>query len=253
MVARQSSPPLTWLMPAQPFPDLSHAWGPGSPAPGLLAASEHLDSATVLQAYRQGIFPWFSPGQPVLWWSPDPRMVLDPQALRLRRSLRQSLRQWQAREGVSLAFDQDFSQVIDHCAHQPRHGQTGSWIVPTMVRAYTELHAQGLAHSAELRLHGQLLAGLYFVAIGHAVFGESMFTTVRDGSKLALCLLVSVARRHGIRMIDCQQNTRHMASLGAAEVPREQFVAHMRQAQNQPDIDWGHETLYLDELFADPK
>ena len=251
MPRNESAPRLTWLAPGEPFPPLSQAWGQGSPAPGLLAAGEQLDSPLLLQAYRRGIFPWFSAGQPVLWWSPDPRMVLDPQALRVRRSLRQSLRQWLALDGVELVFDRDFAEVMNRCATQPRPGQSGSWIVPDIVRAYTGLHEQGLAHSAELRRDGRLLAGLYFVALGHAVFGESMFTTVPDGSKLALCLLVSVARHHGVRMIDCQQNTRHLASLGATEIPRTQFIEHLLQAQTQPPIDWARETLYWHELFPD--
>lgn len=251
MPRNESAPRLTWLAPGEPFPPLSEAWGQGSPAPGLLAAGEQLDTPLLLQAYRRGIFPWFSAGQPVLWWSPDPRMVLDPQALRVRRSLRQSLRQWLALDGVELVFDRDFPEVMSRCATQPRPGQSGSWIVPDIVRAYTGLHEQGLVHSAELRRDGRLLAGLYFVALGHAVFGESMFTTVPDGSKLALCLLVSVARHHGVRMIDCQQNTRHLASLGAAEIPRTQFIEHLLQAQTRPPIDWARETLYWHELFPD--
>ena len=242
-------PALTWLEANEPFPPLSQCWGPDSPAPGLLAAGQTLDADQVLQAYRQGIFPWFSPGQPVLWWSPDPRMVLEPRAFRFHRSLRQSLRQWRAREGMQLCFDRDFAGVIGRCAHQHRPGQGGSWIVPRMQEVNTQLHQQGLAHSAELWLDGELLAGLYFVALGHAVFGESMFTTVRDGSKLALCLLVSVARRHGIRMIDCQQKTRHLASLGAAEIDRADFLREMEGAQQQAAIDWRLETLYLDELL----
>lgn len=253
MQPKETMPALAWLEPGEPLPPVSLAWGHDSPAPGLLAAGQELTPALVASAYRQGIFPWFSEGQPVLWWSPDPRMVLQPQHFRLHRSLRQSLRQWLARDGAELVFDRDFKAVMQQCARQPRRGQGGSWIVPGMVRAYTGLYEQGLAHSAELRLHGQLVAGLYFVTIGRAVFGESMFTTVRDGSKLALCLLVSVARRHGIGMIDCQQNTRHLASLGAAEIPRSQFIDHIRQSQDLPAIDWRHETLYLSELFPDPK
>ena len=249
MSPEESALPLAWLEPGDPFPPLSAAWGPDSSAPGLLAAGERLDSGLLLQAYRQGIFPWFSQGQPVLWWSPDPRMVLDPQHFRMRRSLRQSLRHWQAQAGMELVFDRDFAEVITRCASQQRPGQNGSWILPGMVQAYTGLHKQGLAHSAELRLHGRLVAGLYFVALGHAVFGESMFTTVPDGSKLALSLLVSVARHHGIRMIDCQQNTRHLASLGAAEIARAQFVRQLQQAQTRPAIDWARETLYCNELF----
>ena len=253
MQHKQTMPALAWLEPGEPLPPVSQAWGPDSPAPGLLAAGQDLTPERVAGAYRQGIFPWFSQGQPVLWWSPDPRMVLQPQHFRLHRSLRQSLHQWLSRDGAELVFDQDFKAVMTQCASQPRPGQGGSWIVPSMVNAYTALHEQGLAHSAELRLDGQLVAGLYFVAIGRAVFGESMFTTVRDGSKLALCLLVSVARHHGVGMIDCQQNTRHLASLGAAEMPRAHFIEHIRQAQNLPAIDWRHETLYLSELLPDPK
>lgn len=242
-------PPLAWLEPGDPFPPVTMAWGANSPASGLLAGSQTLNADQLMQAYQQGIFPWYSPGQPVLWWSPDPRMVLDPQAFRFHRSLQQSLRRWLARPGVELVFDRAFAQVIAQCASQARPGQTGTWIVPAIVQAYTELHHRGLAHSAELWLDGQLIAGLYFVAMGRAVFGESMFTTVRDGSKMALCLLVSVARHHGIRLIDCQQNTRHLASLGAAEMPRELFLSQIQSAQQQPPIDWARETLYWHQLL----
>ena len=248
----QAPPPsLTWLQPGQPFPPVSQAWAADSPAPGLLAACAALDTDQLEQAYRQGIFPWYTQGQPVLWWSPDPRMVLQPDRFRLHRSLRQSLRRTLARPGVALVFDRDFPQVMARCASQQRPGQRGTWIVPEIVQAYTGLHQRGLAHSAELWDQGQLVAGLYFVALGRAVFGESMFTSVRDGSKMALSLLVSVARQHGVGMIDCQQNTRHLASLGASELPRAQFLAHVRQAQDQPAIDWARETLYWNALFPD--
>ena len=241
-------PPLPWLAPGEAFPPVDQAWDGRSPAPGLLAAGAQLDADQLLHAYQQGIFPWYSPGQPVLWWSPDPRMVLEPQAFRFHRSLRQSLRNRLAQPGAELVFDRDFPQVMARCAAQPRPGQNGSWIVPAIVQAYTELHQRGLAHSAELWHNGELVAGLYFVALGQAVFGESMFTTVRDGSKMALSLLVSVARHYGVPLIDCQQNTRHLASLGAAEIPRAEFVARMQQAQSSPSIDWARETLYWDEL-----
>lgn len=251
MQSHASPETLTWLEPGQPFPPVTRAWGPGSPAPGLLAAGSQLEVPQLEQAYRQGIFPWYSPGQPVLWWSPDPRMVLAPQAFRFHRSLRQSLRRWLARPGVALVFDRDFTQVVVRCAAQARPGQSGTWIVPDIVRAYTGLHQRGMAHSAELWQDSELLAGLYFVAMGQAVYGESMFTRVRDGSKMALCLLVSVARHHGVRLIDCQQNTQHLASLGAAEIPRASFLEHIGQAQNLPAIDWAHETLYWQELLTD--
>lgn len=242
--------PLAWLGAGQDFPPLEHAWSSDSSAPGLLAASEKIGTERLLAAYRQGIFPWFSAAQPVLWWSPDPRMVLRPEDFRWHRSLRQALKQWCSRPGVELTFDRDFAQVIGRCANTPRHGQRGTWIGPAIIDAYTELHRQGLAHSAELWKDGQLLAGLYFVALGHAVFGESMFTTVRDGSKVALCLLVSVAKRHQVPMIDCQQNTRHLASLGAREIPREMFISSLSSAQQKPAIDWHAEHLHDNELFA---
>jgi leucyl/phenylalanyl-tRNA---protein transferase len=252
MQATASTPTLPWLEPGEPFPAPSQAWGTDTAAPGLLAAGAQLNADQLERAYRQGIFPWYSEGQPVLWWSPDPRMVLAPQAFRLHRSLRQTLRREWMRPSTELVFDRDFAQVIRRCGQQVRPGQNGSWIVADIVQAYTELHRRGLAHSAELWQNGQLVAGLYFVALGQALFGESMFTTVRDGSKMALCLLVSVACRHGIQMIDCQQNTRHLASLGANEVPRSRFLAHMQQAQQQPAVNWSTEHLYWDALPQNP-
>jgi leucyl/phenylalanyl-tRNA--protein transferase len=175
-------------------------------------------------------------------------MVLRPKDFRLHRSLRQALKKGRAHTGVSMSFDRDFHQVIERCSQAPRLGQNGTWIVPDMVDAYQELHSMGLAHSAELWLHGELVAGLYFVALGHAVFGESMFTTVTDGSKMTLALLVSVCLQHGIATIDCQQNTRHLASLGAREMPRAEFVMRVQQALHMPSVDWGQQTLYWDVL-----
>jgi len=244
------SPPrsLAWLEAGDDFPPVESAWPADSPAPGLLAGGSVLDAERLLQAYRRGIFPWFSAGQPVLWWSPDPRMVLRPTDFRLHRSLRQSLKHARVRAGTELVFDRDFAGVMRQCASVPRAGQHGTWILPGIVEAYTALHRQGLAHSAELWHEGRLLAGLYFVALGRAVYGESMFTTVRDGSKLALCLLVSVARQHGVPLIDCQQNTAHLASLGAREMPRAEFLDHIATAQSLPAIDWASEGLYWDEL-----
>ena len=244
------SPSLTWLEANQPFPPVSQAWGPNSEAPGLLAAGDHLDAALLIQAYGQGIFPWFSPGQPVLWWSPDPRMVLPLIEFKLHRSLRQTLKHWTLEPGVEMVFDRDFAQVIMRCGQASRRGQTGTWIVPSIVEAYTQLHRMGLAHSAEIWRDGQLVAGLYFVSLGHAVFGESMFTTVRDGSKMALAMLVSAARRHGVQMIDCQQNTRHLASLGAKEIPRSDFVSWVHEARTKSPIAWADDSLYWDTLIG---
>ena len=241
-------PQLTWIESGQALPSPDQAWGAHTPAPGLVAAGQDLSAQRLVESYSQGIFPWYSSGQPVLWWSPDPRMVLRPQNFRFRRSLRQALKRGQLEQDFSLCFDRDFHQVIERCSQTPRTGQSGTWIVPDMVKAYQELHQLGLAHSAELWLGGYLVAGLYFVALGHAVFGESMFTTVTDGSKMTLALLVSVCLRHGIEAIDCQQNTRHLASLGAQEMPRAEFVAQVQQARRLPPVDWACQTLYWDSL-----
>lgn len=243
-------PDLTWIEADEALPAAHLAWGADSPAPGLLAAGHDLSAARLLGSYSQGIFPWFSAGQPVLWWSPDPRMVLQVARFRFHRSLRQTLKRCWLHPGFSLTFDRDFSQVIRRCSASPRPGQSGTWIVPAMVAAYEDLHRAGFAHSAEVWLDGELVAGLYFVALGHAVFGESMFTTVTDGSKMALASLVSACLKHGIVAIDCQQNTRHLASLGAQEMPRADFVAQLRQASQQPPVAWAQQTLYWDTLTA---
>ena len=247
-----AEPFLTWLDAEHTFPPADKAWGADSSAPGLLAAGHELHADLVLSAYRQGVFPWFSEAQPVLWWSPDPRMVLPLDGFRLHRSLRQSLKHHLNEPGFALCFDRDFPQVMQRCADQPRKGQKGSWIVPRMVQAYTELHRLGHAHSAEVWIHDRLVAGLYFVSLGRAVFGESMFTDIRDGSKMALAMLVSVGRRHGVPLIDCQQNTRHLASLGAREIPRADFIEALQASQQRAAIDWRSETLYWDTLNRPP-
>ncbi len=244
------APELPWIVEGEPLPPVTSAWQAPSPAPGLLAASSDLSAKRLLEAYRQGIFPWFSSGQPVLWWSPDPRMVLQTRHFRLHRSLRKKLQQALLQSEVTLCFDRDFEQVIQRCASAPREGQKGTWIVPSMVDAYQALHHMGHAHSCEMWHRGQLVAGLYFVALGHAVFGESMFTTVSDGSKMALACLVSVCLAHGIPAIDCQQNTRHLASLGAFEIPRADFVRGVSTLQEHAPIDWPHQSLNWPALMA---
>ena len=230
--------PLPWLDPEDPLPPPEEAWSAGTPAPGLLAASASLEVTRLSQAYREGIFPWYSQGQPVLWWSTDPRMVLQTAHFRRHRSLRQSLQRWQSAPDFERCFDRDFAQVIRACAQQPRRGQQGTWIQPAMIEAYEALHRQGLAHSAEVWQGDRLLAGLYFVSVGRAVFGESMFTRISDGSKMALDWLVGAARTAGVQAIDCQQETRHLASLGAAPIPRDEFLSWVRRARDQAPIDW---------------
>ncbi len=247
---RLPAPPLPWLAPGQAFPPLEAAWGRADPAPGLLAMGETLDVATLLRAYAQGIFPWFSPGQPVLWWSPDPRMVLQTQHFKLHRSLRKRLLQFRSAPGCEIRFDSAFESVIGACSEQPRAGQNGTWIVPAMVQAYGDLHRAGHAHSVETWIDGELAGGLYCVNLGGMVFGESMFAHQTDASKIALAALVAFCRVCGIRMIDCQQNTGHLASLGAAEISRAEFAARLGQSVGSAAPDWQFKSLYWNQLLS---
>ena len=243
------TPALPWLNPGDAFPDVRQAWPAESDAPGLLAAGGSLDVASLVSAYSQGIFPWYSQGQPVLWWSTDPRMVLDVAHFRLHRSLRKTMLRFQAQGNCQIRVDSNFAAVIDHCARTVRGAQAGTWILPDMKRAYQALHAAGMAHSVETWVNGELVGGLYCVALGQAVFGESMFALHSDASKLALAALVCMCRAHGIRFIDCQQNTRHLASLGAAEMPRAEFVAYVREAILRPAPQWQFDALYWAHLL----
>jgi leucyl/phenylalanyl-tRNA--protein transferase len=241
---------LPWLEPSDPFPDVASAWGHADPIAGLLAAGGSLAVPNLLQAYGNAIFPWFSKGQPILWWSPDPRMVLEVAQFRLHRSLRKTLARFAADARCEIRIDHAFETVIARCSQAPRPGQSGTWIVPEMVRAYTALHRAGHAHSVETWIDGELVGGLYCVAIGHAVFGESMFARRPDASKIALAALVCLCRRYGISRIDCQQNTAHLASLGAHEMPRARFVAHVAQACRIPVPGWRFEPVYWNELLS---
>jgi leucyl/phenylalanyl-tRNA--protein transferase len=230
--------PLFWVESQSPLPSVDEAWGPDTDAPGLLAAGADLGVARLLEAYSHGIFPWFNPDQPVLWWSPDPRMVLKTADFKLHRSLRKTLSRYASHPQFELCFDKAFDQVIEACAQSPREGQNGTWIVPQMVEAYKALHQAGYAHSAETWLDGQLVAGLYFVCIGKAVFGESMFSTLSDGSKMALAALVNVCNQHGIQAIDCQQNTAHLALMGAKEMARQEFLNIIHPALSFQGLGW---------------
>lgn len=239
---------LPWLDPGDPFPPAREAWDETQPAPGLLAAGGALDVPTLRRAYSGGIFPWFSEGQPILWWSTDPRMVLFTAEFRLHRSLRKTLQKFAADPRCEVRFDSAFGQVIRSCAQSPREGQSGTWIVPDMVRAYEEFHAAGHAHSVETWIDGELAGGLYCVGLGRAVFGESMFTRVPDASKIALAALVAFCRANGVECVDCQQNTSHLASLGAREIPREDFVAGVARRMKERPPQWKFEPVYWNEL-----
>ena len=246
------APPLVWLEPGDAFPPLARAWGAHSPAPGLLAAGGQLDNATLHAAYSQAIFPWYSPGQPILWWSTDPRMVLPVNAFRLHRSLRKTLARFRADPLCAIRIDHDFAQVLQACASSPRAGQDGTWIGLDMQAAYRRWHQAGFVHSVEVWRGASLLGGLYCVAIGRAVFGESMFTRESDASKIALAALVALCRVQGVTHIDCQQNTRHLASLGASEMPRADFAAHVTRAVQQPAPEWCFDPLYWRALESGP-
>jgi len=236
------------LRPGEPFPPLSSAWTDDSPAPGLLAAGGALDVPTLLAAYSRAIFPWFSHGEPILWWSPDPRMVLHAGRLRLHRSLRQAIARFRAGPACQIRIDSAFDQVIAACASASRGGQQGTWIGPEMQTAYRALHAAGHAHSVESWIGGQLAGGLYLVAIGQAVFGESMFTRVDNASKIALAALVAFCRQHGLPLIDCQQNTSHLAFMGAAEIPRHAFASQVARLITRPAPSWRFDSACWDAL-----
>ena len=240
---------LPWLDADDPFPPVSLAWGPETPAPGLLAAGGQLDVAHLTAAYHRGIFPWFSAGQPILWWSPDPRMVLEPASFRLHRSLRKTLQKFRSTPGCEIRIDHDFHAVISACSNKARKGQDGTWIVPEMVTAYQALHEAGHAHSIETWVDNQLVGGLYCIGLGHAVFGESMFAHQPDASKIALAALVCLCREQGVALIDCQQNTHHLASLGAHEIRRDQFLQHMSAAAAQDELRWSFDPVYWNELL----
>lgn len=241
--------PVPWLEPGQPFPPVDSAWGPSDPAPGLLAAGGVLDVPTLVAAYSQGIFPWYSSGQPILWWSTDPRMILEPCRFRLHRSLRKEIQSLLRQERLQIRVDHDFSSVIRRCAHTPRDGQQGTWILPSMIEAYIRLHRSGLAHSVETSIDGELVGGLYCVGLGGMVFGESMFSHRSNASKIALAALVALCRASGVSMIDCQQETRHLASMGAAPVPRSAFVQRLKRSLQQQAPSWRFDPVYWMQLF----
>jgi len=218
-MTRTRGPAPCWLDPDDPevwFPRVDLALREPD---GLLAVGGDLSEERLLLAYRSGIFPWYGPGQPILWWSPDPRLVLFPERLRVSRSLSRTLR----KALFTITMDQAFEAVIGACA-APRPGQSGTWITPEMKAAYCELHRAGYAHSVECWHGSELAGGLYGVAIGRIFFGESMFARFTDASKVAFAGLVRQLSRWGFRLIDCQVHTSHLASLGAETIPRDEFV-----------------------------
>ncbi len=230
---------IPWLEPDSPFPDISTALTAQDGAPGLLAAGADLSADRLLDAYSQGIFPWFSDKQPILWWSTDPRMVLFTDRFTVSHSLRKTLKKvdqshfhggrWR------VSFDSAFDKVIRACA-APRSYASGTWISQQIIEGYSSLHQRGYAHSAEVWLDDELVGGAYGVCIGRMFYGESMFAQVTDASKIALAYLVRLLKSQGVVMIDCQQETAHLASLGAAPISRTEFISHMKKAIRQEAI-----------------
>ena len=197
---------------------------------GLVAFGGDLSTQRLLTAYQKGIFPWFSEGDPILWWSPNPRLLLYTDKFKVRKSFKRVLRSGK----FTVSFDTAFSKVINHCASIPRNGQEATWIVPPMLEAYTRLHDEGYAHSVEVYKEGALVGGLYGVALGKAFFGESMFSLVSDASKVAFKALSDVLGSKGYDFIDCQMKTDHMIGLGAEVVERDIFLDELEVAVEKP-------------------
>ena len=231
---------IPWLSADADFPPVERALRRPS---GLLAAGADLSPERLVRAYRLGIFPWFSEGEPILWWSPDPRTVLFPRELKLSRSLGKTLR----KNLYQVRADTAFQQVMEGCS-QPRPNQAGTWITENMKQAYCTLHALGVAHSVETWYQGQLVGGLYGIALGRMFYGESMFSRMSDASKIALAALVHRLDAWGFGLIDCQMHTPLLASFGAREIPRSEFTRRVAELVNYPDVPgtWDFDSLQTD-------
>lgn len=225
---------IPWIGPHDPFPPVESALLDPN---GLLAASHQLHAHQLIDAYRHGIFPWYSENEPIVWWSPDPRLVLRPEAFVVSRSLKKRIHQLCAQTQTHVVLNRNFAEVMRQCA-APRAKQHGTWITPQVMRAYGQLHAQGLAHSVEVWNHDELVGGLYGVALGRMFYGESMFARQSDASKIALSALVLICKAQAVALIDCQQETAHLKSLGAQIMSRSAFCTHVRAATEQDPIDW---------------
>ena len=217
---------IPWLTDHDTFPPLEKALVKPN---GLLAAGGDLSPERLLAAYRLGIFPWYNEGEPILWWSPDPRMVLFPDELKISRSLARRLK----KADYEVRFDTAFREVMLACASAQRQGQRGTWITEDIINGYCKLHELGFAHSAETWINGKLAGGLYGVAIGRMFYGESMFHHITDASKIAFVHLVQRLQQQGFGMIDCQMKTPHLASLGAKEIPRSEFSQRLAKLTAQ--------------------
>ena len=204
---------------------------------GLVAAGSDLSADLLVEAYRNGMFPWYSEGQPVLWWSPDPRMVLFVDDFAPAKSLEKKIRQMLRTGAWSISMDRDFGRVMRECA-MPRAGQDGTWITEEIIASYVELHRRDQAHSLEVWAADELIGGLYGVSIGKMFYGESMFARRSDASKFAFAVLLKALKQHGFHMVDCQQETAHLASMGARTIARAEFLESVRLLAGMPGPDW---------------
>lgn len=242
-----SSNRITWLSPEDPpdaFPNIELALHEPD---GLIAAGGDLSSERLLAAYKAGIFPWYEEGQPILWWSPDPRCILHPDELHVSRRLAQELKS----SSLTLSFNQSFGEVMEACAG-PRRSQQGTWITPEMAAAYERLHAAGWAHSIEVRDGAELVGGLYGLCIGRVFFGESMFSSVPNTSKMAMVGLTQHMLAHDLELIDCQVVSPHLVTLGARTIPRDEFTVILQRACEPATRyeNWPKEPLVVAELLT---
>ncbi len=243
---------IPWLNLNSPFPNLDSALTLKDGAPGLLAAGADLSPNRLIDAYSKGIFPWFNNNQPILWWSTDPRFILNTQEFKISGSLKKSIKkieknilkenEWQ------IKFNSDFLSVITACA-EPRKGVSGSWINSKIIEAYFELHKLGYAHSIELWFNKKLLSGVYGICIGRIFFGESMFTKINNGSKVTLSYLVHFLKSEGVKIIDCQQETNHLRNMGGKLITRKNFVSILKEAIELPAITTWKPKLIYNESF----
>jgi leucyl/phenylalanyl-tRNA--protein transferase len=228
---------IPWISTEEPFPDSEHL-DPDPEVPGLVAISEEIHPKQLLRAYRQGIFPWYSDGQPILWWSPNPRMVLKPKDFKISHSLKKLIKEVLLDQSWEVRVDHQFHETMLSCATQKRNGQNGTWITHAIMHSYGTLHQEGFAHSVEVFFQGQRVGGLYAVNIGDMVFGESMFSKKTDASKIALASLSAWCIAQDIEMIDCQQETTHLTSLGGKPIPRGEFLSHIQEKCSAKNPIW---------------
>ena len=255
---------IVWVEDCDPLPDPARV---PVPASGLAAAGLDLSPARLYEAYGKGLFPWYNPGEPVLWWSPDPRMVLACDQLRISHSLAKRIRQFDRdRTGLQVTLNQAFAQMIAHCAHRgaariglgaaragtgwsvpdPDDSRNGTWITPDIMAVYSAWHRMGHVHSVETWIDGRLAGGLYGVSLGQCFFGESMFSLATDASKIALAYLIRHLQARGVPWVDCQQETPHLASLGARPIPRTEFLDRLAAGRDRAAPAWGHGRLRAD-------